>query len=55
MPNGLDQKINSPQHTIIKTLNIQNKERILKDEREEGQVIYKAYILEEYLTFQWRL
>ena len=41
-PNRLGQKKNSSCHIIIKTLNAQNKERILKAVRENGQVIYKA-------------
>jgi hypothetical protein len=38
----LDQKRNSSHHIIIKTSNIQNKEKILKALREEGQVTYKG-------------
>ena len=34
-PSNLDKKRNSPQHIIIKTLNAQNKERILKGFRGE--------------------
>jgi hypothetical protein len=41
-PNRLDQKRNSSSHTIIKTPNSQNKERILKAVREKGQVPYKG-------------
>ena len=41
-PNRLDQKRNSSCHIIIKTPNAQNKERILKAVRENGQVIYKC-------------
>jgi hypothetical protein len=37
-PNRLDQKIKSSCHIIVKTPNAQNKERILKAVREEGQV-----------------
>jgi len=40
-PNRLDQKRKSFHHIIIKTLNVQNKEGILKDVREKGQVTYK--------------
>ena len=36
----LDQKRNFPPHIIIKTLNMQNKERILKVAREKNQVTY---------------
>jgi hypothetical protein len=41
-PNRLDQKRNSSHHTIIKTPNAQNKERILKVVRGKGQVTYKG-------------
>ena len=41
-PNRLDQKRNSSCHTIIKTPNAENKERILKAVREKGQVTYKG-------------
>jgi hypothetical protein len=41
-PNKWDQKRKSPCYIIIKTLNIQNKERILKAAREKGQVTYKG-------------
>ena len=41
-PSRLDQKRNPSCHTIIKTLNVQNKERILKVVMEKGQVTYKA-------------
>ena len=41
-PNSLDQKRNSSCHIIIKTLNAQNKERILKAVRVKGQVTYKG-------------
>jgi hypothetical protein len=40
--NRLDQKRNSSSHTIIKTPNAQNKERILKAVREKGQVTNKG-------------
>jgi hypothetical protein len=40
-PNKWDQKRKSSCHIIIKTLNPQNKERILKASREKGQVTYK--------------
>ena len=40
--NILDQKIKFPYHIIIKTLNIQYKEKILKAVREKGKVIYKG-------------
>lgn len=41
-PNEQDQKRNSSYYIIIKTLNVQNKERILKEAREKNQVIYKG-------------
>jgi hypothetical protein len=41
-PNRLDQKRNSYCHRIVKTINVQNKERILKVIMEKGQVIYKS-------------
>jgi hypothetical protein len=37
-PNKWDQKRKSSHHIIIKTLNAQNKKRILKAARENGQV-----------------
>ena len=42
MPNRLDQKKKSPRHIIIKTQNIQIKERILRAAKEKGQVTYKG-------------
>jgi hypothetical protein len=39
-PNRLDQKRNSSHHIIIKTPNVQNKEKILKAVWEKGQVTY---------------
>jgi zona occludens toxin (predicted ATPase) len=39
-PNSLDQKRNSSCHIIIKTLNAQNKKRILKAVKEKCQVTY---------------
>jgi hypothetical protein len=41
-PNKWDQKRKSCHHIIIKTLNAQNKERVLKAAREKGQVTYKG-------------
>ena len=42
-PNRLDQKKKpSPRHIIIKTQNIQIKERILRAAKEKGQVTYKG-------------
>ena len=41
-PNRLDQKRNFSCHMIMKTLNAQNKDRILKAVREKGQVTYRG-------------
>jgi hypothetical protein len=41
-PNRLDQKRTSPQHIIIKTTSIENRERILKSVREKKQITYKS-------------
>jgi hypothetical protein len=41
-PNRLDQKRNFSHDIIIKTPNVQNKERILKAVREKGQATYKG-------------
>ena len=41
-PHRLDQKRNCSHHIIIKAMNAQNKERILKAIREKGQVTYKG-------------
>ncbi|KAL6088973.1 hypothetical protein STEG23_021130 [Scotinomys teguina] len=41
-PNRLDPQKNSSHHIIIKTLNIQNKERILRAAKEKGQLTYKG-------------
>jgi zona occludens toxin (predicted ATPase) len=38
----LDQKRNSSCHIIIRTPNVQSKERILKAVREKGQITYKG-------------
>ena len=40
-PSRLDKK-KSPSHIIIKTQNIQNKERILRAAKEKGQVTYEG-------------
>lgn len=37
-----EQKRNSPQHIIAKTLNMQNKEKVLKATREKSQVTYES-------------
>jgi hypothetical protein len=41
-PNRLDQNRTSPGHIIIKTINIEHRERILKAVREKKQVTYKG-------------
>jgi hypothetical protein len=41
-PNRQDQKRNIPRYIIIKTLNIQNKERIPKAAKEKREVTYKG-------------
>ena len=41
-PNRLDQEKKSPHHIIINTLNMQNKERILRAAKEKYQVTYKG-------------
>lgn len=41
-PNGQDQKRNSPRHIIVKMLDTQNKDKILKVTREKQQVTYKG-------------
>jgi hypothetical protein len=44
-------KRKSSGHIIIKTLDIQNKERILKAAREKGQVTYKSRPIRIILDF----
>jgi hypothetical protein len=44
-PNRLDQKRNSSLHTIIRTTNALNKDRILKTLREKGQVTYEGRLI----------
>jgi hypothetical protein len=41
-PNRLDQKRNSSRHIIIRTINALNKDRILKEVKEKGQITYKG-------------
>jgi hypothetical protein len=41
-PNRLDKKINSSRHIIIRTINVLNRDRILKTVKEKCQVIYKG-------------
>ena len=50
-PNKWDQKRKTSHHIIIKTLNAQNKERILKAIREKGQVTYKGRPIRNTLDF----
>jgi hypothetical protein len=42
IPNCQDQKRNTPRQIIIKTLNLQNKERILEVTKEKRQITYKG-------------
>jgi zona occludens toxin (predicted ATPase) len=49
--NKWNQKRKPSCHIIIKTLNIQNKERILKAAREKGQVTYKGRPIRIILVF----
>jgi hypothetical protein len=44
-PNRQNQKRNIPRHIIIKTLNKQNKERILKAAKEKKQGTYKGKLI----------
>jgi hypothetical protein len=53
-PIKLDQKRKSSHHIIIKPLNVQNKERILKGVRGKGQVTHKD-LSELHPTSQQRL
>jgi hypothetical protein len=41
-PNRLDQNRTSLKHIIIKTIRIENRERILKAIREKKQIMYKS-------------
>jgi hypothetical protein len=41
-PKRLDQNRTTPQHSIIKTISTENRERILKAAREKKQVTYKG-------------
>jgi hypothetical protein len=41
-PNRLDQNRTTPQHMIIKTINTETRERILKAAREKKQIIHKG-------------
>jgi hypothetical protein len=42
MPNHQDQKRNTTRNIIMKTLNAQKKERVLKAAKEKRQVTYKG-------------
>jgi hypothetical protein len=53
-PNTLNQKRNSFCHIIIKTPNAKNKERILKEVREKGQVTYKRQMYQNCTRFLTR-
>ena len=50
-PNRMDQKKTSPRHIIIKTQNIQIKERILRAAKEKGQVTHKGKPIRLTLDF----
>jgi hypothetical protein len=41
-PNRLDKNRTTPQHTIIKTISTDNRERILKAVRQKKQITYKG-------------
>lgn len=47
----MDQKRKSFHHIITKTINIHNKDRILKAAKEKGQVIYKGRPIKITLDF----
>jgi hypothetical protein len=51
IPNHQDHKRNTPRHIIIKTLNIQNKERVLKAEKEKRQVTYEGKSIQTTADF----
>ena len=53
-PNRLDQKKTSPCHIIIKTQNIQIKERILRAAKGKGQVTYKRKPIRLTRTSLWK-
>ena len=53
-PNRLDQKRNSSRHIVIRTSNALNKHKILKAEREKGQVNIKADLLKLHQTSHQR-
>jgi hypothetical protein len=48
-PNRLDQKRNSSRYILIRTTNALNKERVLKELKEKGQVTYKG----EFQDQEW--
>ena len=53
-PNKLDQRKKTPQHKIIKTPNIQNKERILRAAKENEQVTYEGTRIKNTPDFSQR-
>lgn len=50
-----DKKTQSPYHKIVKTLNVENKEKILKLQEKKTKSNIKADLLEKCLTLYWRL
>jgi hypothetical protein len=54
-PSRLEQKRKFSHHIVLKTLNVQNKERILKAARENSQVTYKGSLIRITLDSQHRL
>jgi hypothetical protein len=54
-PNRLDQKRNSSHHIIVLTINVENKEKILKTVRDKFKEHVKADLSEVYKTSHQRL
>jgi len=50
----LDHERNSPYNIIIKTINIKNKERILRAAREKGKIACKTHVLDLHLKIKRR-
>ena len=50
-----DKKTQSPYYIIVKTLNVENKEKILKLQEKKTKPNIKAGLLEKCLTLYWRL
>jgi hypothetical protein len=50
-PNRKDKERNTPRDIIVKTLKIQNKERILKAAREKQQVTYNGKLIRKTTDF----